>query len=161
MSHCPFCGTQLQAKAKASRLIKPGAILPFKIPKNKALQLFRDWLGGLWFAPGGLKDYATKEGGIRGMYIPYWTFDAKTTTWYDGERGEDYQETEYYETEDSNGNTVTRTRTVTHTRWYYTSGTVWQNFDDTLVLAGRSLPNDIMESLQTWDTRQLVPYQDE
>ena len=45
---CPAAGP-----GQAQRLIKPGAILPFKIPRNKALQLFRDWLGSLWFAPGG------------------------------------------------------------------------------------------------------------
>jgi len=160
MSHCPFCGTQLQAKAKASRLIKPGAILPFKIPKNKALELFRDWLGGLWFAPGGLKEQAAKEGGIKGMYIPYWTFDAKSTTWYDGERGEDYHETQHYQDEDNNGNTVTRSRTVTHTRWHNVNGTVWQNFDDVLVQAGRSLPPEIVNELEPWALQNLVPYQD-
>lgn len=160
MSHCPFCGTQLQATAKASRLLKPGAILPFKVPKNKALEQFRDWLGGLWFAPNGLKEQAVKEGGIKGMYIPYWTFDAKSTSWYDGERGEDYFETERYSETDDDGNSVTRTRQVRHTRWYHASGTVWQNFDDTLVLAGRSLPSGIMEELEPWDLQQLVPYQD-
>lgn len=160
MSHCPFCGTQLQAQAKASRVIKPGALIPFKITKGKAMELFRNWLGGLWFAPSGLKEQAAKEGGIKGMYIPYWTFDAKSTTWYDGERGIDYHETEYYEEEDDDGNRVTRSRTITHTRWQYASGTVWENFDDILVLAGRSLPPEIMESLQTWNTKELVPYQD-
>ena len=160
MSHCPFCGSQLQAHAKASRLIRPGAILPFKVPKNKALQLFREWLGSLWFAPGGIKEQAAKDGGIKGMYIPYWTFDAKSTTWYDGERGEDYHETQYYEDEDSNGNTVTRSRTVTHTRWYNVNGTVWQNFDDVLVQAGRSLPPEIVDELEPWGLKELVPYQD-
>lgn len=160
MSHCPFCGTQLQAAAKASRLLKPGAIMPFKIQKNKALELFRGWLGGLWFAPGGLKDQAIREGGIKGIYIPYWTFDAKSTTWYDGERGEDYYETERYTDRDDDGNTVTRTREIRHTRWYHTNGTVWLNFDDVLVLAGRSLPQELTESLRSWNLKELVPYQD-
>ncbi len=160
MSHCPFCGTQLQAKAKASRLLKPGAILPFKVPRNKALELFRNWLGGLWFAPGELKEKAVREGGIKGMYIPYWTFDSKSTTWYDGERGEDYYETEYYNDTDKDGNSVSRTRQVRHTHWYHASGTVWQNFDDVIVQAGRSLPTEIVEALEPWNLKDLVPYQD-
>ncbi len=160
MSHCPFCGTQLQAKAKATRLIKPGAILPFKIPKNKALGLFRDWLGSLWFAPNGLKEQAAKDGGIKGMYIPYWTFDAKSTTWYDGERGEDYYETENFTETDRDGDSVQRSRQVRHTRWYHASGTVWQNFDDIIVQAGRSLPPQIVDELEPWNLKALVPYQD-
>ncbi len=160
MSHCPFCGAQLQAKPKASRLIKPGAILPFKVTKNKALEQFRNWLGDLWFAPGGLKENAIKDGGIKGMYIPYWTFDAKSTTWYDGERGEDYYETEHYSDTDKDGNSVSRTRQVRHTRWYHASGTVWQNFDDVIVQAGRSLPPEIVDELEPWNLKDLVPYQD-
>jgi hypothetical protein len=83
------------------------------------------------------------------------------TTEYQGQRGEDYQETEYYDEEDKNGNTVTRSRTVTHTRWYPASGMVQNVFDDVLVLAGRSLPAEIITSLEPWDLRNLVPYSDE
>lgn len=160
MSHCPFCGTQLQAKAKAARVIKPGAVLPFSISKNQALQLFREWLGGLWFAPGGLKEQAARDGGIKGMYIPYWTFDARTTTWYDGQRGEDYYVTERYNDTDDDGNSVSRSRQVRHTRWYSASGTVWKNFDDILVQAGGSLPPEIVDELEPWNLQKLVPYQD-
>jgi predicted RNA-binding Zn-ribbon protein involved in translation (DUF1610 family) len=161
LDRCPFCGSQLTARAKASRLIKPGALLPFKITRDKAAGEFRRWLSGLWFAPGELKQYATTSGGIRGMYLPYWTYDARVTTEYQGQRGEDYNETEQYDTEDKNGNTVTRTRTITRTRWYPAVGVVGNVFDDVLVLAGRSLPEEIIVSLEPWDLKNLVPYADE
>ena len=162
MNKCPFCGSQLSAQAKASRLIKPGAVLPFKITRNQALEKFRAWLNDLWFAPTELKNYATAQGGgIKGMYLPYWTYDSKTTTVYEGERGEDYNETEYYDEEDKDGNTVTRSRTVTHTRWYHATGTVWNIFDDVLVPAGRSLPPEIVSTLEPWDMKNLVHYADE
>jgi len=154
---CPFCGSQLTAQAKASRLIKPGAVLPFKIDRAKAADEFRKWLSGLWFAPGELKRYATTSGGIRGMYIPAWTYDSRVTTEYQGERGDDYHETEYYETEDDNGNMVTRSRTVTRTSWQNVCGGVVNTFDDVMVLAGRSLPADILASLEPWDLKNLVP----
>jgi hypothetical protein len=95
------------------------------------------------------------------MYIPYWTYDSRVTTEYQGQRGEDYYETEQYEDEDSNGNTVVRTRQVTRTRWYPASGVVGNVFDDVLVLAGRSLPAEIIASLEPWDLKNLVPYSDE
>ncbi len=161
MSHCPFCGAQLQAHAKTARVIKPGAILPFRVPKDKALHLFREWLGSLWFAPGGLKEYAARDGGVKGMYIPYWTFDAQSTTWYDGQRGEDYYVTEQYNETDDDGKTVSRSRQIRHTRWYSASGTVWKQFDDLLILAGGSLPSDIINELEPWNLKKLVPYQDE
>jgi predicted RNA-binding Zn-ribbon protein involved in translation (DUF1610 family) len=160
-SNCPFCGSRLTAQAQASRLIKPGAVLPFKVTRGKAAEEFRRWLSGLWFAPGELKTYASTSGGIKGMYLPYWTYDARVTTEYQGQRGEDYHETEYYETEDSNGNSVTRSRTVTRTRWYPAVGVVGNVFDDVLVLAGRSLPAEIIASLEPWDLKNLAPYSDE
>lgn len=161
LSKCPFCGSQLTAQAKASRLIKPGGVLPFKITRSRAVDEFRKWLSGLWFAPGELKNYASSSGGIRGMYLPYWTYDACVTTQYEGQRGEDYYETEYYEEEDSNGNSVTRSRQVTHTRWYPACGSVINTFDDVLVLAGKSLPAEIITSLEPWDLKNMVPYSDE
>jgi predicted RNA-binding Zn-ribbon protein involved in translation (DUF1610 family) len=160
-SKCPFCGSQLTARARGSRLIKPGAVLPFKVPQNQAVDKFRSWLGELWFAPGELKRQAGALDGIRGMYLPYWTYDARTATVYNGERGENYYETESYEDQDEKGNRVTRSRQVVRTRWYSSSGSVNNRFDDVLVLAGRSLPQEIIQSLQPWDLKNLVPYQDE
>ena len=161
LSTCPFCGSRLTAQAKASRLIKPGAVLPFKVTRATAADDFRKWLSGLWFAPGELKNFASTTGGIKGMYIPYWTYDSRVTTQYDGQRGEDYHETEYYDEEDQNGETVTRSRTITRTRWYPASGSVQNIFDDILVLAGCSLPAEIIASLEPWDLKNLVTYSDE
>jgi predicted RNA-binding Zn-ribbon protein involved in translation (DUF1610 family) len=161
MNRCPFCGAQLTAPAKASRLIKPGAVLPFKVTRAKAAEAFRGWISGLWFAPGELKDFASTSGGIRGMYLPYWTYDSRVTTQYIGQRGEDYYVTEMYEEEDSTGKVVTRSRQVTHTRWSSANGTVENRFDDVLVLAGKSLPAGIIASLEPWDLQNLVPYSEE
>lgn len=161
LSKCPFCGSYLTAQAKPSRLIKPGAVLPFKIPRSRAADEFRGWLSGLWFAPGELKRYASTTGGITGMYIPCWTYDSRVTTQYEGQRGEDYSDTEMYEDEDANGNTVSRSRQVTRTRWYHAGGCVVNTFDDILVLAGKSLPAKIIASLEPWDLKCLVPYADE
>jgi hypothetical protein len=44
-------------------------------------------------------------------------------------------------------------------RWEYASG--WRNdfFDDTLVCASKGLPQELVEKFQTFDTKQLMPYQ--
>jgi LSD1 subclass zinc finger protein len=161
MSSCPFCGSQMTAQARARRLLKPGALLPFKVTRSKAAEEFRSWLSALWLAPGGLKNFASTSGGIKGMYLPCWTYDARVTTHYEGQRGVDYYETEYFEDEDSTGNSVTRSRQVTRTRWCQAGGAVENRFDDLLVLAGKSLPPGIAASLEPWDLKNLVPYSDE
>jgi predicted RNA-binding Zn-ribbon protein involved in translation (DUF1610 family) len=156
---CPFCGTPFVATALSKRALKPHWLLPFKLGLEEARRRFRDWVAGLWFAPNRLRDDA-RAGAIDGVYIPHWTFDSEATSHYTGLRGDDYQETERY-TEMENGRPVTRTRTVTRTRWSAATGTVFNRFDDVLVVASRSLPPAQADALSPWDLPRLVPYRDE
>lgn len=154
---CAFCGTALVLKnAHITTLIKPKSVLPFKIDKKIAMESFTKWLGQLWFAPGDLKKYAATDK-LNGMYIPYWTYDTNTHTDYSGERGIDRQETHYY-TEEENGRTVQKSRTVTVTDWYHASGDVRNEFDDVLVNASNSLPKDYVDALEPWDLENIVPF---
>lgn len=153
--NCSFCGNSLIVKNASSHdKIQPKSLLPFYVNDKESVALFKKWLHGLWWAPNALKKYARQKK-LSGVYIPYWTYDADTTTRYRGERGTDYQETETYE-EDGE----TKTRTVTKTRWSYVSGTVWDKFDDVLVVASASLPKKYIEKLEPWDLENLVPYDD-
>ena len=107
-----------------------------------------------------LRQYAQTEGRLAGVYIPFWTYDSDTTTSYVGERGDYYYTTESYVTVEQ-GRSVRRTRQVRHTRWSPASGTVWNNFDDILILASKSLPREYAGKLEPWDLDNLVPYTDE
>lgn len=157
---CPFCGANMVFSGSVSRLIKPEALLPFKVSQKDAFEDFRRWIRKLWFAPGDLKQYAESEGKLAGVYVPYWTYDSDTTTYYRGERGDYYYTTETY-TAEENGRSVTRTREVRHTRWSPASGTVQNSFDNILVLASKSLPKKYADHLGPWDLANLVSYTDE
>ncbi len=157
---CPFCGSNLVATTQCKRLIKPRSLLPFGITQRQAFDSFQKWIKGLWFAPRALKGYAQSEGKLTGVYVPFWTYDSRTTSFYTGERGEDYWETERYTTTE-NGRTVSKTRRVKHTRWHSVSGTVWESFDDILVPGSDSLPGDCLRKLEPWDLERLVPFADD
>ena len=101
--HCPFCGTAFVATASSTRSLQPHWLLPFRIAIEEARARFRAWVHSLWFAPSRLAREAS-AGRIDGMYVPYWTFDAATTSRYTGERGEDYTVSESY-TDGSGRNT--------------------------------------------------------
>lgn len=151
---CPYCDTPLVVENRAtSTLIKPRYLLPFKIDRTAARQAFRRWLAGLWFAPGTLKLHADNAGKLNGVYVPYWTYDADTLSFYTGERGDDYTE-RYTETVD--GKTVEQTRT--HTQWTSVSGSVGHRFDDVLVVASKALPHEQTQALEPWDLHNLTPY---
>ncbi len=157
---CPFCGAPTVANTGQYRELQIQALLPFKIPREQAQQAFRLWLGKLWFAPNKLKNYARDEGRLAGIYVPYWTYDARTATTYQGERGDTYQVQENYRAVE-NGREVLKTRVVTRIRWTPAAGQVSRFFDDVLVLASRSLPRAVTERLEPWDLDNLKPYQED
>jgi ribosomal protein S27E len=155
---CDFCGAAIVAQPKiADPTLAPEAVLPFRITKPQATDAMKSWISTRWFAPNALKKFASHEG-IDGVYLPFWTYDAHTTSHYTGQRGEHYFETEtYYET-DAQGKSVQRTRQVQKTRWYPASGTVSRWFDDILIPATRSLPENRLSALEPWDLPELKPY---
>lgn len=155
---CPFCGRSVVATTMTRTVIKPRSLLPFAIKDDRAQQQFAGWLASLWFAPGDLKKYADR-GGLKGVYVPAWTYDCSTIADYTGQRGEHYWETQSY-TAFENGKSVRKTRQVRKTRWYPAAGRVFNTFDDVLVLADRSLPDDLRNKLSGWDLPNLVPYDD-
>lgn len=154
-SNCPFCDTPLIVQnATTHQVIKPKYLLAFQNTQKNAHQLFKDWAGTLWFAPNDLTQKLKDAEKMRGVYIPYWTYDAQTDTAYTGQRGDDYFETEYIRDENGNSQAVT----VTKTRWRSVSGRVDKFFDDVLVHASNSLPQEYVAELEPWDLEELKPF---
>ncbi|WP_052453545.1 zinc ribbon domain-containing protein [Celeribacter indicus] len=152
-TECPFCATPVVTSTGAHRQIKPRGLLPFALTEAEAHEAMTAWLGRLWFAPNGLKDYARKGRRLSGLYLPYWTFDAQTDTAYRGERGDDY-----YTTRTVTRNGKRQTVRQRHTRWRAASGRVARFFDDVLVLASNALPRKFTDGLAPWDLSDLEPY---
>jgi len=152
-AECPFCATPVVTDTGAHRHIKPAGVLPFALEEHAAKDAMSDWLGGLWFAPNGLQAYARKGRKMQGIYVPYWTFDADTTTNYTGQRG-----TVYYQTVTVIRDGKPVRKQVPRTRWRSVSGRVTRFFDDVLVLASRSLPPRFTKALSPWDLSALTPY---
>ena len=157
---CPYCGSSIVATEKSQRLLKPQALLPFRIDRAKATELFRGWINKLWFAPNALKKLAQLDGRLQGLYAPYWTYDAGTVSRYTGQRGDNYTVTKT-RTVNRDGKTVTETYQDVEIRWRSARGTVSRDFDDMLVVGSESLPRDLAEALEPWDLGNLVHYADE
>lgn len=152
-AECPFCASPVVTDTGTHRQIKPRALLPFALDEAAARRAMTAWLGRLWFAPNGLRDYARKGRRMQGIYVPYWTFDADTKSAYRGERG-----TVYYETQTVIQNGKRRQVQVPRIRWTPASGRVARFFDDVLVLASGSLPKTFTDALEPWDLAALEPY---
>jgi DNA-directed RNA polymerase subunit RPC12/RpoP len=152
-AECPFCATPVVIDTGTTRQIKPRGVLPFALTEEVARKAMTDWLGGLWFAPNGLQEYARKGRQMQGIYVPYWTYDADTKSTYRGERG-----TVYYVTETVIRDGKRQQVQVAKVRWSPASGRVARFFDDVLVLASTSLPQAYTDALEPWDLAALEPY---
>lgn len=151
---CAFCGAKIVAQPRAADpRLAPNGVLPFAVPNDAAMSAFNKWLGSLWFAPSKLSQMA-KADKLDSIYIPYWTYDAQTDSYYEGERGENYTD---WETYTENGQQ--KQRSVTKTRWYSASGNVSRHFDDVCIPATRSLPHSYLNRLEPWDLGNVVPYE--
>lgn len=156
-ANCPYCATPVVVDTGARRSIKPQALLPFALTETHARDALSKWLGSLWFAPNGLLEYTRKGRAMAGIYAPFWTFDAATSTRYTGARGEHYYETRTV-TVNVNGKSQRRTEQVQRTRWYPASGAVSRDFNDVITLASSSLPQRLGNELTPWDLSSAQAY---
>jgi hypothetical protein len=152
--NCEFCGSpELVDYSEIKAPIRPQSILPFKVGESQVRESLRRWYGSKWFAPGKLKRRALLDT-VKGIYLPYWTFDARTRCPWQAEAGHYYYTTETYR--DSKGNI--RKRQVRHTRWVPCSGVVEHFFDDEPVAGTRGVDPTLLKQIEPFTTSDLVPY---
>jgi hypothetical protein len=150
---CDFCGsTALVPYEEIKEAFSPESLLPMKLSENQVRDSIRKWYGSRWFAPNNLKRALTDT--VKGLYIPYWTFDAQVHADWTAESGYNYTETETYT--DANGKT--QTREVEKTRWVPSSGSLDHFFDDELVPASRGVHEKRLRQIEPFPTKELVVY---
>lgn len=152
---CAFCASNHVVPQEESLAVqRPESVLPFRFEQQQCIDAFRAWLKALWFRPNSLKKLA-QSGEIQGVYLPFWTYDTLTLSYWTAEAGYHYYET--VKTKDSQGKTVTRR--VQKTRWERVSGDHTEFFDDVLVQASPSADPSVVRGLEPYPTKELVPYQ--
>jgi len=154
-ANCPYCETP--AIIEFVHDIKPESILPFRIPHKQAKQIFAQWIGSLWFAPNALKHLIDTQKSLTGYYLPYWTYDADTSTQYSGMRGDIYYVT-VQKTVIIDGREQTITTQEPRINWTPASGWVSRSFDDVVIRAAEGPSRQILDALAPWNTTLLVPF---
>jgi len=146
---CPFCTTPLVRAPHAERHLAPQGVVPFAVTEARAQALMEDWLRGMVYKPPHLLRYARRERRMQGVYLPFFTFDARSETEYrgpgksfpppSGEKHSDPVEVE--------GPTV--------------AGRLPLFLDDMLVPATESLPRVFLEGTAAWNLAGLQPFRTE
>lgn len=102
-ARCPYCDSALLAKRKNNAGLKPDAVVPFKISKQKAEMLFKENMSKKPFVSSSFKN-SIKADEIHGYYIPSFLFDAECSSKYDAKLYETYT------VKDQNGFQETKTK---------------------------------------------------
>jgi hypothetical protein len=157
---CPFCAAPyvVQYDPEQSGRQSPEFAIGFTVPAEKAEAIYRDWLrsGGL-FRPGDLGLTAQAEG-LRGIYLPFWSFSVKAESAWSARIGEYWYRTETYTETDAKGNTVTKTRQVQETEWWPLEGAHHAYYSFYLVSGSKGLPQEVSEWIQPFQLLALKRY---
>ena len=151
---CPYCKTPLVTTMVNE--LKSSAILPFVVTKDEAKDIFKKWLGSLWFAPNELSKLLDFEHQFNAVYIPYFSYDASSDSYYSGARGDAY----YVEVTRNvyiNGKLQRVRQMERRIRWSDVRGRVARDFKDILIVAKSDIPS-IVQKIYSYDLNMLVDY---
>ena len=153
-ARCEFCGSPAVVPYTETRApIVPESLLPFRVPETEVRERIRRWYGSHWFAPRRLRTRALTDT-VHGVYLPYWTFDARVQADWTAESGDYYFETERVRTPDGR----VQTRQVRTVRWYPSAGSLEHFFDDDPVPGTRGVDPALLRGIEPFPTADLKPY---
>ena len=142
---CPFCGSTQVMPAATDKTIAPGGVCPFTVTKETAGEKFTKWLKRKWFTPKKAKQNANPEA-FKGVYLPYWTYDAQTTSRFTGRAGYDRK------VRKKDGSYETQTD------WRFVSGVYQEFIDDETVMASKRQENSGVKQCEPFKLSKLIPY---
>lgn len=142
---CDFCGSaQLLPYEETKDAFTPESLLPLVVSEPQARDLIRAWYRRQWLAPNRLGSKALTDT-AKGIYLPYWTFDANAHADWTADSGR------YYYTREGG-------KQVRRVKWTSASGELDHLFDDELVQASRGVNPGLLRGVEPFPTGGLVPY---
>lgn len=129
---CSFCGSSHIVIAEEPVGIIPDGIIPFTISKEMAVEKFKESVCRNFFAPNEIKQMNPKS--IKGVYVPYWTYDAVVNSTYNVEAGS-YYYISVSKIRTVDGRKETYIDKERHTQWDWRNGSDNTAFDDIIAPA--------------------------
>ncbi len=84
---CPYCGsTTVLDNSELADSIAPSAVIPFRMSKEDIASKFYKWNKWAFWTPEKFRKGAILDD-LKGVYVPYWTFDADSHSSYSGRFG--------------------------------------------------------------------------
>lgn len=148
---CPFCGSPVVLDEKATGLVRPDSLVPFELSEQDAASVLSAWKKRKIFAPNRFRKH-TRAKSLNGVFVPVWTFDADTTSHYNGTLGKHRTRTVR-----RNG----KTETETYTEWFHVRGDMPAIFDDVMIAGSNNVEAKYFKEVQGVDKSKYAVYTDE
>lgn len=144
---CVYCGNTAILKSKLSGNFKPNKIIPFKTEKNQAIEAFKNLSHGRPLMPKDFNNASNIEK-IKGVYIPFWLYDITVQGKLNilGEKKDNWVVGDTHYTKTSKYDVVR-------------GGTM--DFSNIPIDGSTRFDNDIMNTLEPFDYKEMVPYNHE
>lgn len=71
---CSFCGSPSLMEDRLTGEKSPAVVIPFKMNKERAMEIYRKWAGKGLLTPSGFLNMSTIEK-FTGIYVPFWLYD--------------------------------------------------------------------------------------
>lgn len=141
---CPSCDSNIIIDARMKGDYKPEFMTPFKIDEKKAKEMIKQKFASMKFAPRDLvSEVRLKK--IQGWYMPTWFYDIDATL--------DFRATGIIEKTRRQGNTE-----YTDIDSYDVNRVIDAKFTKLPVDAADELPDEMMDLLAPFDTKDSMPY---
>ena len=95
ISRCVFCGSQNLLKQRLSGRFEPNKVLPFKITKDRFVNIYKTFVQKKIFAPNEFRNnpFITET---RGLYVPFYLYNYDIISYGRGEAQRRSDKTTYY-----------------------------------------------------------------
>lgn len=142
---CPFCGSTVILRGRLTGSLMPDKVIPFKLSKEQALNEMHSFIGKKRFVQKGFVNLSELEES-KGVYVPYWIYDLELDV-----------DLEY---------TAMKQRTlipgkngdVVEQRFFRIRKKGSISFDRVPADGSSKMPDDLMESLEPFDSEEAVDF---
>ncbi|MBQ3391932.1 MAG: hypothetical protein IJG52_00800 [Lachnospiraceae bacterium] len=141
---CPYCGNPTIMPGKFDGKNRPDYVIPFKVEKKEAVEALKGYYKGRFLLPGTFAAQNHIEE-ITGVYVPFWMFSGQV------ESKLDYDARKV--TKEKSGDTE-----ITTTEYYDVHREGVMRFSQIPVDASTKMPDDLMDSIEPYDYKQLKPF---
>ncbi len=144
-TECMYCGNPVVMTENISGMVTPDLVIPFKLDKDKALSLLKEFYKNKPLLPSAFKDQ-NKLSKISGLYVPFWMFSCT------GSGTVNFKATKVHRWSDSNYD-YTRTEHFNILR----SGSI--SFDKIPVDASTKMDDEYMDGIEPYEYDELYDFQ--